>query len=74
LAESTYDGQVSGCRVEVRVLEELLRIKMPVVHAHLHACGVPLIAVVTQWFLSLFTQSCPMEVCISSDVIILFVI
>lgn len=62
LVPGTYDNSISGCLREVRVLEGLLQRKMPAVSKHLHKRDVDLIAVVPQWFLSLFSQDFPFEV------------
>lgn len=63
LVTGTYDTGISGCLKEVRVLEGLLQRKMPAVSKHLRKRDVDLIAVVPQWFLSLFSQDFPFEVC-----------
>lgn len=44
------------------MLEGLLQHKMPTVSKHLRKRDVDLIAVVPQWFLSLFSQDFPFEV------------
>lgn len=62
LAPRTYDERISGCHVEVRVFEGLLRRRMPALQRHLARHDVSLLAIIPQWFLSLFTQACPMEV------------
>jgi Rab-GTPase-TBC domain len=62
LAAKTYDEQISGCHVEVKVFEGLLQKKMPALHRHLVKHDVALLAIIPQWFLSLFTQACPPEV------------
>lgn len=62
LVPGTYDSGISGCLREVRVLEGLLQRKMPAVSKHLKKRDVDLIAVVPQWFLSLFSQDFPFEV------------
>lgn len=57
-----YDRSISGCLAEVRVLEALLARKMPALSKHLRRKDIDLIAVVPQWFLSLFCQDFPCEV------------
>jgi CDP-diacylglycerol pyrophosphatase len=63
LANNTYDEQISGVHIEVRVFENLLRKRMPKLHRHMERVDVALLAIIPQWFLSLFTQACPIEVC-----------
>ena len=46
----------------MRAFEGLLRQRLPKVHAHLVKHDIALLAVIPQWFLSLFSQSCPTEV------------
>lgn len=62
LANNTYDDQISGVHIEVRVFESLLRKRMPALFRHLESVDVSLLAIIPQWFLSLFTQACPIEV------------
>jgi hypothetical protein len=62
LETGTYDSQITGCHVEVSAFEGLLKKKMPALFKHLDSRDVSLLAVIPQWFLSLFSQSFPMEV------------
>jgi hypothetical protein len=71
LVPGTYDNSISGCLQEVRVLEGLLQRKMPAIANHLRKQEVDLIAVVPQWFLSLYSQDFPFEVCAATHPLVL---
>lgn len=44
------------------VMADLLRVKLPEIHAHLEAKGVNIAAFTLSWFLSLFTVVFPIQV------------
>ncbi|KAL1521483.1 hypothetical protein AB1Y20_021145 [Prymnesium parvum] len=61
LPAAFYDRSLSGCRVELAVLQELIEERLPLLAAHLrtHAVRVELFA--TRWFVGLFASTLPPE-------------
>ena len=70
LPEGYFTPDLIASRADQRVLKRLVRELCPRVHAHLQRLGVDLEAITFNWFLSVFTDCLPAEVCtlrISTD-------
>lgn len=61
LYQDLYADSLAGCHVEMRSLQELIKIKLPRLSNHMErfSCDISLIA--TDWFLCLYSTSLPVE-------------
>jgi Ca2+-binding EF-hand superfamily protein len=56
-----WSKTMTSLHVSYRVVDELLQLKLPLLHAHLQKLGVMLPLVMTKWVLNLFADSLPSE-------------
>ncbi|KAJ9588763.1 hypothetical protein L9F63_017950, partial [Diploptera punctata] len=56
-----YTRTMEGVITDIEVLEELVRIKIPEVHRHVSAIGLPWAVITTKWFICLFAEVLPIE-------------
>ncbi|XP_071440023.1 growth hormone-regulated TBC protein 1 [Hetaerina americana] len=56
-----YICTMAGLITDIDVLAELVRIKVPEVHAHVTALGLPWAVIATKWFVCLFAEVLPTE-------------
>ncbi|XP_021930020.1 growth hormone-regulated TBC protein 1-like isoform X1 [Zootermopsis nevadensis] len=59
-----YTRTMDGVITDIEVLEELVRLKVPEVHQHVSSIGLPWAVVTTKWFICLFAEVLPVEVCV----------
>ncbi|XP_063224392.1 growth hormone-regulated TBC protein 1-A isoform X2 [Bacillus rossius redtenbacheri] len=58
---SYYTRTMQGVITDIAVLEELVRLKVPEVHRHVAALGLPWAVIATKWFICLFAEVLPTE-------------
>nr|CAD7200506.1 unnamed protein product [Timema douglasi] len=56
-----YTRTMDGVIVDIDVLEEMVRLKVPEVHRHVTAIGLPWAVITTKWFICLFAEVLPIE-------------
>ncbi|XP_055689479.1 growth hormone-regulated TBC protein 1-A [Lutzomyia longipalpis] len=61
IAPNYHTKSMSGLIVDIAVLNELLRVRVPDVHAHIKVIGLPWAVIVTKWFICLFAEVLPIE-------------
>ncbi|XP_059611667.1 growth hormone-regulated TBC protein 1-A [Phlebotomus argentipes] len=61
IAPNYHTKSMSGLIVDIGVLNELLKVRVPDVHAHTKMLGLPWAVIVTKWFICLFAEVLPTE-------------
>lgn len=61
LYKGLFSDRLEGLQVELQVLEELLRIKVPKCWAHCESVGVSAALIAMDWFITAFTKTMPSE-------------
>lgn len=61
LPANYYNPELTGMRVDSYVLDELIKERLPKLHAHLHKFGVETTAFASGWFMRLFIEVFPIE-------------
>ncbi|XP_067013808.1 growth hormone-regulated TBC protein 1-A [Anabrus simplex] len=56
-----YTRTMDGVITDIAVLEELVRLKVPEIHKHVQAVGLPWAVITTKWFICLFAEVLPIE-------------
>ena len=64
LPESFFAPNLLASRADQLVLNDLVAQYVPKVSAHLEELGIELASMTFSWFLSLFTDCLPVEVCL----------
>ncbi|KAG2382520.1 hypothetical protein C9374_005100 [Naegleria lovaniensis] len=61
LPANYYNPELTGMRVDSYVLDELIKDRLPKLHAHLHKLGVETTAFASGWFMRVFIEVFPIE-------------
>ncbi|XP_055699679.1 growth hormone-regulated TBC protein 1-A isoform X2 [Phlebotomus papatasi] len=61
IAPNYHTKSMSGLITDIAVLNELLKVRVPDVHAHINNLGLPWAVIVTKWFICLFAEVLPTE-------------
>ena len=61
LPANYYNPELTGMRVDSYVLDELIKERLPKLHAHLHKLDVETTAFASGWFMRLFIEVFPIE-------------
>lgn len=59
-----YIITMSGLITDIEVLSQLVLMRDPEVHAHIEGLGVPWAVLTTKWFVCLYAEVLPTEVCV----------
>jgi hypothetical protein len=60
---SSVDSAVVMSTVDSTVVMFIFRLKVPEVHRHVSSIGLPWAVITTKWFICLFAEVLPIEVC-----------
>ena len=68
LSATYFDKALTGARADQEVLKELIVQKLPTVYQHLTSIDIELSTVTLNWFLAIFFDAVPFQVCMLRSV------